>query len=112
MKVQRISEYQYTIDFLNSSERLEIYRSSFLSSELGKIYQAIPFESLVDSLNLKDSQKGPTSIFSPKGKVGLMFLKHYAACSDRRLIEQLNGNIDYQFFCDLHLPLGTLKTTR
>ena len=110
MKVQRLSEYQYKIDFLNVSERLEIYRSSFLSSELGKIYQAIPFDSLVESLNLKDSKKGPTSIFSPKGKVGLMFLKHYAACSDRRLIEQLNGNIDYQFFCDLHLPLGTRLT--
>ena len=34
-----------------------------------------------------------------------MFLKHYAACSDRKLIEQLNSNIDYQFFCDLHLGL-------
>jgi len=32
-----------------------------------------------------------------------MFLKHYACCSDRRLIEQLNANIDYQFFCDIHL---------
>jgi transposase len=32
-----------------------------------------------------------------------MFLKHYAFCSDKKLIEQLNENIDYQFFCDLHL---------
>ncbi|MEM6717725.1 MAG: transposase [Bacteroidota bacterium] len=41
--------------------------------------------------------------FSPKGWITLMFLKHYACCSDRRLKEQLNSNIDYQFFCDLHL---------
>jgi len=32
-----------------------------------------------------------------------MFLKHYAGCSDRRLVDQLNGNIDYQFFCGIHL---------
>ncbi|MDD7885833.1 transposase [Flavivirga sp. 57AJ16] len=35
-----------------------------------------------------------------RGRIALMFLKHYAGCSDRKLIEQLNGNLDYQFFCD------------
>jgi hypothetical protein len=33
-----------------------------------------------------------------------MFLKHHACCSDRKLIEQLNANMDFQFFCDLHIP--------
>ena len=42
-------------------------------------------------------------IFSPKGRIALMILKHYAGCSDRKLIEQLNGNLDYQFFCDITL---------
>jgi len=106
MKIRRICDYQYTIDFLNKEQHLEIYRTSFLSSELGKIYQALPWDALVSSLGLKDSTKGPQSIFSPRGKIGLMFLKHYAACSDRKLIEQLNGNLDYQFFCDLYLPIG------
>ena len=32
-----------------------------------------------------------------------MFLKHYACCSDKRLLEQLNGNINYQFFCDIYI---------
>ena len=32
-----------------------------------------------------------------------MFLKHYACCSDYKLIEQLNGNLEYQFFCDIAL---------
>ncbi len=32
-----------------------------------------------------------------------MFLKNYAGCSDKRLIEQLNSNYAYQFFCDLYL---------
>lgn len=42
-------------------------------------------------------------LFSPKGRLGLMFLKHYACCSDRKLVEQLNGNLEYQFFCDIAL---------
>ncbi|WP_226789013.1 transposase [Polaribacter porphyrae] len=42
-------------------------------------------------------------LFSPKGRIALMILKHYASCSDRKLIEQLNGNLDYQFFCDITL---------
>ena len=33
-----------------------------------------------------------------------MFLKHYACCSDRKLLEQLNANLDFQFFCDLYIP--------
>lgn len=106
MKIRRISEFQYKIDFQSREEYLTAYKESFLSSNLGKIYQSIPWQALVKTLGLKDSKKGPTSIFSPKGKVALMFLKHYAACSDRKLIEQLNGNLDYQFFCDLYLPIG------
>lgn len=42
-------------------------------------------------------------IFSPKGRIALMFLKHYSCCSDKKLIEQLNGNLEYQFFCDIAL---------
>jgi hypothetical protein len=35
--------------------------------------------------------------------LALMFLKSYVGCSDRRLIEHLNGNIDFQLFCGLFL---------
>ena len=106
MKIRRISDFQCQIKFPDLDKDLELYQQSFLSSDLGKIYQSIPWQKLVKALNLKDARKGPLSIFSPRGKVALMFLKHYAACSDKKLIEQLNGNIDYQFFCDLHLPIG------
>ncbi len=106
MKIQRISEYQYEINFLNYHENLLVYRSSFLASDLGTLYQGIPWDALITAFDLKDNKKGPKSLFSPRGKIGLMFLKHYSGCSDKKLIEQLNGNIDYQFFCDLHLPIG------
>lgn len=37
-----------------------------------------------------------------------MFLKHYTCCSDRKLIEQLNSNLDYQYFCDIELGFERL----
>lgn len=103
MKLQRISELQHEFSFLNPAENFNLYFSQFLKSDLGKIYTAIPWDTLVSSFNIKESIKGTKNYFSPKGQLGLMFLKHYACCSDKRLIEQLNANIDYQFFCDIHL---------
>ncbi len=77
-------------------------------SDLGKIYSAIPWDDLVKSFGLKESVKGSKMMFSPRGKIALMFLKHYCCQSDRRLVEQLNSNIDYQFFCDLHLGFNRI----
>jgi hypothetical protein len=103
MKIQRISGFQYEFSFFSPSENINHYYSRFLESDLGKIYSSIPWEELSKSFGLTDFRKGPTSVFSPKGKLGLMFLKHYAQVSDKKLIEQLNSNIDYQFFCDIYL---------
>lgn len=108
MKIQRISGLQHTFSFLSSTTELEFFRTRFLASDLGKIYQGIPWIDLENHFNIKSSSKGPNSIFSPQGKIALMILKHYACCSDRKLIEQLNSNIDYQFFCDIHLGLKRL----
>ncbi|MCK5815560.1 MAG: transposase, partial [Flavobacteriaceae bacterium] len=99
-KLQRISDLQHEFSFLNPSENFDSYFTLFLQSDLGKIYTAIPWEGLVGIFNIKESIKGTKNYFSPRGKLALMFLKHYACCSDKRLIEQLNANIDYQFFCD------------
>ena len=108
-KIQRFSRIQYEFNFLNPSENYQIYFNRFLEGELGKIYQAIPWQELTAGFELMDSHKGPLSQFSPRGKLGLMFLKHYAGCSDRKLIEQLNSNIDYQFFCDIHLGQARIR---
>ncbi|MEN8188190.1 MAG: transposase [Bacteroidota bacterium] len=102
-KLRRISDLQHEFSFLNPSDNFDVYFDQFLSSDLGKIYTAIPWEELVSVFKIKESIKGTKNYFSPKGKLALMFLKHYACCSDKRLIEQLNANIDYQFFCDIHL---------
>lgn len=107
-KIRRISDLQHEFSFLNTSENFDIYYNQFLSSDLGKIYTAIPWDELVSVFKIKESIKGTKNYFSPKGKLALLFLKHYACCSDKRLIEQLNANIDYQFFCDIYLGFNRL----
>ena len=106
MKIQRISNFQSSLNFISPQQELHLYYSRFLESDLGKIYQGIPWDDLVKTFGLKESVKGPGSLFSPQGKIALMFLKNYAGCSDKRLVEQLNGNIYYQFFCDMHLGIN------
>jgi len=102
-KIRRFDNFQHKFSFTSQTEEFELFFNRFLEGDLGKIYLAIPWNTLVNTFGLNDSKKGPASIFGPQGKLALMFLKHYACCSDKRLVEQLNGNINYQFFCGIHL---------
>ncbi len=104
MKIRRISDYQCSLSFDSLEQTYQVHWGAFLQSDLGNIYQAIPWQELVQLFGLKDQAKGPKSLFSPRGKLALMFLKHYAACSDHKLMQQLNANIDYQLFCDIYIP--------
>lgn len=70
---------------------------------MGKIYQAIPWNDLVKHFKLKEKRIGRIAIFSSQGKLALMFLKAYSGLSDRKLIEHLNGSIQYQLFCGILL---------
>jgi hypothetical protein len=85
MKIRRIREFKVRFSFADLDSDFESYRSAFLDSDLSKIYRAVPWRELVEALGLRESRKGPACIFPPRGKVGLMFLKHYACCSDRKL---------------------------
>ncbi len=87
-------------------DNFNLLYDQFLDTDLGKIFIAIPWEELIRSFKLNESKKGPNCIFSPQGKLALMVLKHYAGCSDKKLIEQFNANIHYQFFCSTVLGLG------
>ena len=54
-------------------------------------------------------KRGRRPYFTPEGKVALMFLKIYTGLSCPKLMEQLNGNIHYQLFCDMRIdPLHPL----
>ncbi|MDD7885361.1 hypothetical protein [Flavivirga sp. 57AJ16] len=103
MVLLRISEFQHSFSFLSATESFDAYYARFLQSDLGKIHLAIPWKSLVEKMRISEKATGSKMLFSPKGRIALMLLKHYACCSDKKPIEQLNSNIDYQFFCDIHL---------
>jgi hypothetical protein len=102
-KLRRIFESTPEISFISPQQEFSLYWKSFLESELGKIYQAIPWDQLVTSLNLREKRKGRSSQFSPQGKLALMFLKAYSGLSDRKLYEHLNGSIQFQLFCGIFL---------
>jgi len=102
-KLQRIFESTPEISFISPQKEFSLYWNSFLRSELGKIYQAIPWNELVKSLKIKENREGRSAIFSPQGKLALMFLKAYTGLSDRKLYEHLNGSIQYQMFCGIFL---------
>jgi len=102
-KLQRIFESTPEISFISPQTEFSLYWNSFLKSELGKIYQAIPWKVLIKNLKIKELRKGRTANFSPQGKLALMFLKAYSGLSDRKLIEHLNGSIQYQLFCGIFL---------
>ena len=58
-KIQKFSDLEPTISF-SEFDFYKNYETSFLNSELGCLYKAVPFAKLCESLGLKDSQKGHT----------------------------------------------------
>jgi len=102
-KLRRIYETTPEISFISPQSEFSLYWKSFLESELGRLYQCIPWVDLCKSLKLRDNRKGRSSLFSPQGKLALMFLKSYTGLSDRKLYEHLNGSLQYQLFCGIFL---------
>ena len=107
-KIQKISDLEPTIAF-SEFDFYQRYQQSFSTSELGRLYKAIPFFDLSNSLGLQENDIGRGSYFSPAGKLALMFLKSYTNFSDSQLIDNLNSNIHYQLFCGVRInPLEPL----
>lgn len=83
----------------------DLYRQTFENSELGKIKKRLPLREMAENFGLINKSMRPKSgrkpYFTPEGKVALMFLKMYTGLSSPKLMEQLNGNIHYQLFCDV-----------
>jgi hypothetical protein len=102
-KIRKIYETNQEISFISPEKEFSLYWKSFQQSELGYIYQAIPWSDLAKSLKIKKNKKGPDPIFSPQGMLALMVLKSYVGCSDKKLINHINGNIDFQMFCGIFL---------
>jgi IS5 family transposase len=87
----------------------DILRQAFYNTELGELYQAIPFDTLCKQFPSPPhaiSDKGCKPWFDVKGGIALQILKSYYRCSDALVIEQLNGNWHAQYFCGIQLKKG------
>ena len=103
-KVQNFAEITPNIPFTEFNF-YDLYRSTFEKSELGRIKKLIPLGRMAENFGLTSKsmrpKRGRKPYFTPEGKVALMFLKMYTGLSCPKLMEQLNGNIHYQIFCDV-----------
>ncbi len=63
------------IDFQTPSDKFDLYYQSFLNSDLGYLYQSIPWKLLTKSFSKKIRRKitGRPGIFDLQGKLALMF---------------------------------------
>lgn len=112
-KIRKIFGTTARINFNSKEQDFDLYWDSFKRSSLGKIYDIIPWEKLVNNFCLKEQKKGRRSIFSPQGKIALQFLKAYTGLSDKMLLERINSDYQFQFFCGVEVnvadPLTNFK---
>ena len=112
-KVQHISGITKRLPF-EDLDFYDLFRITFENSELGRMKRLLPLHEMAVNFGLvpdrHERKRGPKPFFSPEGKVALMFLKKYTQLSAPKLLDQLNGNIHYQIFCDISInPLRPLK---
>ena len=115
-KVQNFSGITPDLPF-TEYDFYDLYRQTFEKSELGRIRRKLPLHEMAENLGLTRKsmreKRGRRSYFTAEGKVALMFLKMYTGLSSPKLMDQLNGNIHYQLFCDVRInpmhPLTNYK---
>ena len=83
-----------------------LFNQRFLQTDLGKLYQSIPFKALAKLVappKGKLSGRGCKSWLTVEGGIALMIAKHYLQLSDAMLIERLNTDWALQLFCGILL---------
>ena len=111
-KVQHISGITKRLPF-EDLDFYDLFRVTFENSELGRMKRLLPLHEMAVNFGLvskrHERKRGPKPFFSPEGKVALTFLKKYTQLSAPKLLEQLNGNVHYQIFCNISInPLRPL----
>jgi len=72
-KVINIGENISRINLFSPHHDKELYWNLFLESNLGQIYQSIPWNSLVPLFSSRKDKRGRKGFFSTQGKLALMF---------------------------------------
>lgn len=75
-------------------------------TELGRLYDVIPWKALVKLLPVRKTLRGAPPRLPLEGYFGLMFLKHYTGLSDEKLLAAFQSNWAYQMFCGCRLKVG------
>ena len=103
-KIRNFAEIAPNLPF-TEYDFYEEYRGAFEKTELGRMKKILPLHEMAESFSLVSKRMAPKrgrrSYFTPEGKVALMFLKMKTQMSFPKLMEELNGNIHYQLFCDI-----------
>ena len=89
-----------------------VQEAVFLSTDLGSLYQSIPFKELAQKIPAPafyGSGRGRKPFLKVEGGIALMILKHYLGLSDELLIERLNTDWSMQRFCGVSLGLRKIK---
>ena len=88
----------------------DLYWEVFINSELGQLWQAIPFDKL-SLLFPQSSGLGAPGFFDIKGGIALQVLKAYFnGMSDDKLRQRINTDWALQYFCGIRLKPGeTIK---
>lgn len=95
------------IEFSTPSEQSEQYWNYFLTTELGTIFQIIPWAELCKQFQpTYRDKRGKKPEFELQGKIALQFLKSYSGLSDEQLMERLSSDYVYQFFCGVYYKPG------
>lgn len=90
----------------------DVQQAVFLSTDLGSLYQSIPFKELASKIPapaFENSGRGRKPFLKVEGGIALMILKHYLGLSDALLIERLNTDWSMQYFCGVQLGARRIK---
>ena len=95
------------IEFSTPHNQANHYWDHFLTTELGVIYQSIPWKELANHFRPKRHDKrGQKPEFDLQGKIALQFLKCYSGLSDKDLMDRISSDYVYQFFCGVYYRPG------
>jgi len=101
-----LSENLSRLNLVPAHLEKELFLEDFKSSQIGEIYESIPWGKLAPLFAARKDNRGRPGFFSTQGKLALMFLKSYTQTSDEKLIERLNTDYHFQFFCGIYLCPG------
>lgn len=104
-------KYKFSPSLFDELEK-SFLEKAFYETDLGTLYQAIPFKELASGISNPKwyrSGRGRTPWFNVEGGIALQFLKHYTGLSDHALVKRINTDWALQLFCGIRLGTKRIK---